>query len=456
MPTPGKYLYRKSAALFDFLSPVVGRRRTEGDLTRFVERIDHEATFESPPKGPQQPQLRSKSLDVNPSVEEHAAITPFTPSLFGTPGPPEAFYPSTDPDRTSGFTSGSLPTPQAVDVDDVGPKSDTVNHPHPLPQLAPAKVVPANDVSYHIMCYLFLPGMLPDIPEPGDPGYIPIRDRHKVLFPKELFVHMYEDFKRQRALDPACLSHDDLYTVFSVVVLEYGDNLNEHLAPLVAVWLTQSWDLTTGSTLGVAQSWDQFIDSHEPNVGIDSLSAWLHRVAADAVATQVLCELKGAPARLVLDVLDETLGAFDDTFMRHPFANLYISLVQNSLDMPSRFWTEPIWYYHRKHYLAGGVRVFPHIISGEPASILVTWTDGNQDCATMWDGHKAFLRALAVQSQCRHPNIISITSVFLDEHEFEPLRIICPTIPNLEEGYPFYHDLVNVSRLVRIRKASTT
>ncbi|KAF8321372.1 hypothetical protein DL93DRAFT_2073261 [Clavulina sp. PMI_390] len=41
-----------------------------------------------------------------------------------------------------------------------------------------------------------------------------------------------------------------------------------------------------------------------------------------------------------------------------------------------------------------------------------------------------------------------IRGVFLDEYEFEPLRIVCATIPKLQIRYPFYHDLSDVCRLI--------
>ncbi|KAF8321373.1 hypothetical protein DL93DRAFT_2073262 [Clavulina sp. PMI_390] len=56
--------------------------------------------------------------------------------------------------------------------------------------------------------------------------------------------------------------------------------------------------------------------------------------------------------------------------------------------MPSRFWINPIQYHSSDHYLAGGVRVYPCIISAENVSVLVTWTDGKQSCPKMWDAHK--------------------------------------------------------------------
>ncbi|KAF8321374.1 hypothetical protein DL93DRAFT_1648638 [Clavulina sp. PMI_390] len=261
-------LFHKGVAFLSSVNPFTGRRHSGSNFSHSIERIDEGATPTPSLKAEDnlpQPLRRSRSLDARSSVEEREVLAVVTPSPFDIPNSP----PPRAPSRGTYLDASNFifPKSAANQIDGAATETDAINAPN-SPALP--KVLPADDVSSHVMCYLFLPGMLPDSPEPGDPDYIPTKERHKALLPSELFVDMYKDFSRRRGFEPTLgLSHQDMYAIFSTVVLDYGSALDEahsnidwsslciklglsdsiannmveiylrQLAPLVALWLAQ-------------------------------------------------------------------------------------------------------------------------------------------------------------------------------------------------------------------------
>ncbi|KAF8323430.1 hypothetical protein DL93DRAFT_2151680 [Clavulina sp. PMI_390] len=286
----------------------------------------------------------------------------------------------------------------------------------------------------------------------SEPSDLP---RYEQPLQRGVFRFMHQDFyyrnklsRLPSALDPYLLfaavesapyelskSHDnidwdDIYkkSGFPVDVATLQTVYYEHVAPLLALWIREKevarctaeierrfpdvthdgdeeWPSSShcsalvgalsliAKCLDKTAYWNNFSIAHPLVSSRDGWDNWLRNVAASAVASSILFELKGKSSRMVLDIMDQLFRVSAKFSLRsNLIAKLYVDLALCSADLPTPFWMHGLKYNNYHFILVAGMVLHPYKTQpGHVVSVcwFINWAErvlGNN--ARWWEAHE--------------------------------------------------------------------